>query len=134
MVCVGLFFSCTTTYEKKSQNVTADQNVTVEWDAPASFSDGTPIPEDMALKYNVYIDKDTDQTHDDKERLNETPISETNYTFVLSGHKGIYFIGIEAIADRDKDGKLYDEPKKSRIAWSSNEADTKNGSFGIKVD
>ena len=88
----------------------------------------------MEVKYNVYIEKDTDNTHNNKELLTIKPISETSYTIDFIERKGRYFIGIQSIADRDKDGELYDEPKKSRIAWSSNKADTKNGSFGIKVE
>jgi hypothetical protein len=133
MVCVGLLSSCAT---KKGEKTYWGEsyNVTVEWDAPASFSDGTPISKDVELKYNVYIDRDTDNTHDDKELLTRKPISETNYTIDSIKRKGKYFIGIQTIVERDKDGKLYDEPKKSPISWSSNEADTKNGSFGIKVE
>jgi hypothetical protein len=127
MVCAGLLSACATTKWEKS-------TITIGWDAPTSLSDGAPIPEDVAIKYNVYIDRDTDNTHDDKELLTDEPISETSYTIDSIETKGSYFIGIQTIAERDKGGKLYDEPKMSRIAWSYNEADTESGPFGIKVE
>jgi hypothetical protein len=83
------------------------KNVTVAWDAPTSFLDSTPIPENMEVRYNVYIKKDTDNTHDKKELLTKKPIFETSYTIDFIERKGRYFVGIQSIADRDKDGELY---------------------------
>ena len=71
VVCIGVVFACTQT--EKTEWITS-KNVTVAWDAPTSFADGTPIPQNMPLRYIVYVDRDTDKTHDDKEPLTETPI------------------------------------------------------------
>jgi hypothetical protein len=125
--CIGLVFACSKTEWVKSENVT------VAWDAPTSLESGRPISEDIELRYNVYIDRDTDQTHDDKELLTEDPIAETQYTIESIEHKGKYFIGIQAVAYEVRDGKRYGDPKTSRIIWSSNEADTEGGAFGIKI-
>lgn len=134
MTCIGLLSACSTTPVAESTKVVKSKNVTLKWDAPMSFTDGKPLTENMDIKYIVYIDKDTDNTHEDKEPLTKEPISETRYTIDSIEHKGTYFVGIQAIAYRDEDGKLLDEPKKSRIAWSSNKADTNNDPFSIQSD
>jgi hypothetical protein len=127
LICIGLLSACFTTKWVKSNNVT------VAWDAPTSLEDGTTISKDLELRYNVYIDRDTDNTHDDKELLTAEPIAETKYTIASIEHKGKYFIGIQTLAYRVKDGELYGDPNVSRIAWSSNKADTESGAFGIKI-
>ena len=131
VVCICFLFACS----KPEDNGPAKaKEVTVAWDAPLSFEDGTPITEEMELLYNVYIDIDTDETHDDKQQVNEKPISETQYTISLTDHKSIYFVGIETIAYKIKDGERGGDPIKSRTAWSSNESDTKGGTFSIKYE
>jgi hypothetical protein len=130
VICIGLIFACSKT--DKTEWVKS-KNVSVAWDAPASFEDGTAISQDVELRYNVYIDRDTDKTHDDKELVTKDPIAETQYTIDSIEHKGKYFIGIQALAYKVKDGKEYGDPKTSRISWSSNKADTKSGAFGIKI-
>ena len=127
VVCAGLLFACSKTEWVKSKNVT------VAWEAPTSLEEGITISKDLELRYNVYIDRDTDKTHDDKELLTAKPIAETRYTISSIEHKGKYFIGIQTLAYRVKDGQLYGEPERSRIAWSSNKADTESRAFGIKI-
>ena len=85
VVCAGLLFACSKTEWVKSKNVT------VAWEAPTSLKDGTPISKDRALRYNVYIDRDTDKTHDDKELLTAEPIAATRYTISSIEHKGKYW-------------------------------------------
>ena len=124
VVCVGLLFACSKTEWVKSKNVT------VAWEEPTTLGHGTPISKDLALRYNVYIDRDTDKTHEDAELLTAEPIAETSYTISSIEHKGKYFIGVQALYCRVKDGELYGE---SSIAWSSNKADTAGRKFGIKI-
>ena len=129
VVCAGLLFACSDTEWIKSKNVT------VAWDEPTALEDGTPISNDLELRYNVYIDRTTDKKGDDMVRLTEDPIAETSYTISSIEHKGKYFIGIQALAYRvNKDGEPYGDPiKESTIAWSSNKADTEGRAFGIKI-
>jgi hypothetical protein len=127
VVCAGLLFACSKTEWVKSKNVT------VAWDAPTTLEDGTTVTQDLALRYNVYLDRDTDKTHEDAKLLTTEPIAETRYTISSIEHKGKYFVGIQALAYRVKDGEIYGDPKRSRIAWSSNKADTESRKFGIKI-
>ena len=52
MVCITLLFACS-----GIQWVTSN-NVTVTWNAPKILENGSPIPPDQVLRYNVYIDVD----------------------------------------------------------------------------
>ena len=131
VACFCLIFACSKTV--KTEWVKS-KNVTVSWDAPASFMSGTPISQNIPLHYNVYIDRDTDKTHDDKELLTKVPISETKYTIDSIEHEGKYYIGIQSVVCRSYVGEQCGDPKMSRIAWSSNKADTKSGAFGIKIE
>ncbi len=127
MVCITLLFSCNST-----QWVTSN-NVTIEWDAPTQLTDDSPIPPDQVLQYNVYIDVDTDKTHDDKILKTEKPIAETSYTLPTIEHKGHYFIGIQALSYKIKDGEIYGKPEMSEISWSSSKSSTNKHPFGLKI-
>ncbi len=127
MVCITLLFSC-----NRTQWVTSN-NVTIKWDATTKLVDDSLIPSDQVLRYNVYIDVDTDKTHDDKILKTEKPIAETSYTIPTIEHKGHYFIGIQALTYKIKDGEIYGKPKMSKISWSSSKSSTKKGPFGVKI-
>ena len=131
VVCIVLIFACA---KMDKTEWIISTNVTVAWDAPTAFMDGTPIPQNIPLRYKVYIDKDTDKTHDDKDLLTEDPISETQYTIDSIEHKGKYFIGIQALVYKSYDGQEYGEAEISPISWSSNKDDTESGTFGIKIE
>lgn len=140
-VCITFLISCNTIYNKKLENVTDAQiswhtleNVTVIWDAPIAKLDGSPIDPDTVLRYNVYIDLDMDNTHDDMILLTEKPIAETRYTIPKIEHKGQYFIGIQALAFNTTDGELQGEAGVSAISWSYNSSVTKNDPFGVIVE
>jgi hypothetical protein len=126
---VGLFFlfACSPIYWETSVPVT------IAWDAPTHYADGSPIPPDKELRYYVYIDTDTDDTHNDKKRLTPKPIAETSYRLPVIEEKGKYFIGIQAVVCGEKDKGGCEESEVSPISWSSNQSITKKGPFGIQV-
>ena len=126
MVCLTLLFACNETEWKSN-------NYTVSWDAPTALADGSSIPKTQVLRYNVYIDIDDDKTHDDKILMTKQPVADTNFTIPTIEHKGQYYIGIQALTYKVKDGVTYDQPKASAIAWSSSKANTKKGAFGVKI-
>lgn len=130
MFCICFVFACSKTEEVEWVK---SNNVTVAWDATTTFEDGTPITPDIELQYNVYIDRDTDNTHEDKELLTREPITDASFTIDTIEHKGKYYIGAQTLAYRIKDGKRDGDPIKSRISWSSNKSDTESGSFGIRT-
>jgi len=127
IVCITFLFACDKVHWEKSNNVT------VAWDSPATNRDNSPIYPKKVMRYNVYIDVDTDNTHDDKILVTEKPIAETQYTIPTIKHKGKYFIGIQALAYNVKDGEIYGEPAASEISWSNNKSVTKKGTFGVKI-
>ena len=128
IVCVAFLCAC-----DKIQWVTSEE-VTVAWDAPKKMVDGSPIPAGSVLRYNVYIDTDNNNTHDDKILETEVPISETSFTLPAIKRKGKYFVGVQSLAYMVKDGKIYGAPKVSDISWSSSKSNTKAGPFGISIE
>ena len=126
MLCITLLFACNKTEWKLN-------NYTVSWDAPTKLADGSPIPPNQVLRYNVYIDTDDDKTHDDKILMTKQPVAETSFTLPTIEHKGLYYIGIQALTYTVKDGITYDPPKASTISWSSSKSNTKKGAFGVKI-
>lgn len=139
VVCVFFIFGCNEKQRAQSDNeiqrVRSD-SPTVEWDAPTTTVKGEPISSDYVLKYHVYIDRDDDQTHSDAEQLTkEGPIKETRFTLPSSPKlpKGIYFVGIRALAQKTKDGKNIGEPVSSDISWSSSNSKTKEKPFSVEI-
>ena len=128
MVCITLLFSCNRTQWVKSNNVT------IKWNAPTKLADDSPIPSDQVLRYNVYLDLNTDKDHSNMKLMTKKePIAETSYTIPTIEHKGRYFIGIEALTYKIKDGEIYSKSEMSKISWSSSKSNTKKGPFGVKI-
>ena len=83
--------------------------------------------------YNVYIEIDTDNTHDDKILLTKKePITTTQFQIPPDAcPKGQYFVGIQSLAYQVKDGKKSDIPMQSDISWSSSKSNTQKKPFGV---
>lgn len=145
MVCITLLFSC-----NRTKWVT--NNATIKWDVPTKLADGSPIPSDQVLRYKAYIDIDDDNNHNDLIDLTEgtyivetsftisiaeksytISFDESSYTKSLDEHKGRYFIGIQTLTYKIKDGEVYGKPNDSEISWSSSKSSTKKAPFGIKI-
>jgi len=127
VVCITFLFACDRTHWEKSNNVK------VAWDSSETKSDKSPTDQKRVFLYNVYIDVDTDNTHDDKILMTKEPIAETEYIIPTIEHKGKYFIGIQTLAYKVKDGEKYGEPAMSEISWSNNKSATQKGTFGVKI-
>lgn len=107
---------------------------TVQWDAPTTLSNGKPIPPNYQLKYRVFIDRDDDNTHKDKEPLTKEPIAKNRFTLPpsLKLPKGNYYIGVQALA-YPKIGDTFGKPSVSDISWSSSKSQTNEKPFLIEV-
>ena len=132
---LAVIFLCLASACSRSEKTAwiTSKNVTVAWDATTTFEDGTPIGPDVTLRYNVYIDRDSDDTHEDMELVTREPIAGTSYTIDSIEYEGRYFIGVQTVASRVRNGEKEGEPIISRISWSSNKADTQSGKFGIRI-
>ena len=114
--------------------------VTVSWKAPTTFLDGRPIPPEHEIRYELFIDLDQDNTHDDKHLLTDFPISEPTYTTQKIEklrkeyhlEKGHYFLGLRAILFQE--GKPVQPVNQSEIIWSSSETDTGHKPFGVDIN
>ncbi len=128
VVCISFLFGC-----NDIQWVRSD-NPIIEWDASTTTIKGEPIPAGYELRYKVYIDKTDDKTHDGSELLTHEPIETTRFQLPsLEGHKGKYFIGVQAIGYQVKDGKRIGKTQQSEISWSSSKSKTKKKPFGLKI-
>ena len=107
---------------------------TVQWDAPTTLANGKPIPPNYILKYRVFIDRDDDNTHKDKEPLTKEPIAENQFTLPpsLKLPKGNYYIGVQTLA-YPKKGDTLGKPSVSDISWSSSKSKTNEKPFLIEV-
>ena len=108
-------------------------NVTVTWDPPTKLENGSSILPGEELWYYVYIDKDRDKTHEDKELLTPEPIKGTSIEIDRSEladteQKGHYFIGVQAVL------YINGQPKQSKISWSDSKAATNNNRFGVRME
>jgi len=84
----------------------ADQK-TVEWDAPEFLIDGTPVPPEDVIAYNMYIRKDGETT---EPYTGTTP--DLEYTFTLP--EGVFEVGVSALRYIAGAG----DPFESDITWS----------------
>lgn len=101
---------------------TADK-LSVDWTAPTTLIDGSPIPTGDVIKYNLYI----------KDAINPSAVEElivqdlTTQTYEIKFTKeGRFFIGICAV--RYAGGTTY--ISKSIVVWSSDPVYTLNNPFG----
>lgn len=103
---------------------------------PTTTVKGKPISSHYELTYHVYIDRDDDQTHADAEKLTKAgPIKDTRFTLPSSPKlpKGVYFIGVQALVQKTKDGHHIGEPVSSDISWSSSNSKTKEKPFSVEI-
>lgn len=110
-----------------------DPNVTVSWTVPPGFLDGSQFPSDSELRYELFIDIDQDNTHEDKIPLTKQPIKETNFTTteIEKLAKGHYYLGVRAVLF--KNGKPVNPSQPSEINWSSNKTGTNPKPFGVYI-
>jgi len=100
-VMVGSWFAWSQTIHEANQ-------ATIAWDAPEFLSDGTPIPAEDVIAYNIYIRSDGDTSIPD-------PI-ETVYelTYVITVPDGVFEPGVSALRYVGGAGAPYE----SDILWS----------------
>ena len=138
ILVMTILFACSC--KTNTINEVTSSKVTVSWKAPTSFVDGRPIPPGHEIRYELFIDLDQDNTHDDKHLLTDSPIPETTYTTQkieklrkkYNLEKGHYFLGLRAILYQD--GKPVQPVNQSVIVWSSSEADTGHKPFGVDIN
>ncbi len=114
-------------------------DVTVSWTAPTTMTDGTKISEDSDIRYELFIDIDQDNTHDDMIPLTDAPIKGTSFTTPKieklrkenNLEKGHYYLGLRAVLFEN--GKQVHPVSKSKIIWSSSKTDTSHKPFGVKI-
>ena len=90
-----------------AQEIHWANQITVTWDAPTLLVDGTPIPAEDVLAYNMYL-KSEDETVEFIETVSTMP-----YTFTLQ--EGVYDPGVSALRYIGGAG----EPFESDITWGS---------------
>ena len=83
----------------------ADQK-TVTWDAPTLLVDGTPIPPEDVIAYNMYM------RHEDGTEVFVETTSNMPYTYTVS--EGVHHVGVSAIRYIAGAGT----PFESEVTWS----------------
>ena len=105
---------------------TANQ-ATVEWDAVANLSDGTPLPPTDTVEYTVYLaNAITDPNKDNPSEV--ATITDTSHLITLNV-EGSFFVGVKAVR-KISDGTVVGE---SEVAWSDDPQYCQNGeTFGLR--
>jgi hypothetical protein len=99
---------------------------TVGWDAVTQLDDGSPIPPDQSIRYQIYIALSTDTTKANKVNIGNSIMTQFVVTFPAEGK---YFIGMEA-ERLDSTGAVIS--KSTTISWSDDPASCSDGTtFGV---
>lgn len=97
---------------------------TIAWDAVTELDDGSPIPSDDKVKYQIYIV----QENSAKSTAIILGTTEETQFLVTIPHEGKWFVGVKA-QRFDSNGNLISE---SEISWSDNSVYCQNNeTFGI---
>lgn len=99
--------------------------VTIAWDAPTTFTDGTPLVSSVIIRYKVYLSNAiTDPDKSNPVLLGET--DQLEYTVTLNV-EGKYFAGVSS-ARYDDSGQQLNE---SDINWSDTNGIWTPAPFGL---
>lgn len=99
---------------------------TIGWTAVIQLDDGTPIPADQSVRYQIYIALSTDTTKINKVNIGNSITTQFVITFTTEGK---YFIGVEA-ERLDSGGVVVS--KSATIAWSDDPIACSPGpTFGV---
>lgn len=90
-----------------SQTIHWADQITIEWDAPEFLIDGTPIPAEDAVAYNMYLRLNGETT-----KPFVATVSALQYTYTLP--EGIHEAGVSAVRYIGGVGS----PFESNIVWS----------------
>lgn len=146
MLLMILLFACNP--NPNPVNWETHSHVTVTWTPPTHFEDGSPIPSDSELRYELFIDIDEDDTHKDMIKLTKQPIEGTSFTTPkikkrekkhyyidveppVELKEGHYYLGVRAVLFKNKNGEPIHSQPPGIIAWSSSKTDTNKKPFGM---